>query len=674
MEQLTFDQAIELLEITNISKLKKEDLISLEKKSKKRWHPDKVAHLNDPLISKEYTQKFQQIEFACKLVFEFITGSYHAGEQFSGSGQYETNQPENIDRNSAKLYQQLIKDVWASIKEAKYKWSTEEYTISDGQKLKDLLNEDFKEDIAIYSIISFYYGITTLGLIAVIAALINPILGNIAAIILFIQALSCVFGFLPLSRFWLPQSINDVMIRFINFGLGIYDWASEQSRQKANILLILLVNLPLLFAKLIKYVILFPLYEIAKALIGDKVIGVVKQKVNYYADIAEWHIEDLIIKDVFEMTLEELGHLTHLYHEFLEFNINNYRSNAQGNQSSNQNGNDKESHFETANQESSNQSNSGFENINNVVDDKSNSSANNYCSNCGNNISSDQNFCSNCGTSNNKFSNNSTFNSQFSEESSQNSSKKSNAKKPFSTNEKTKNDRLLNRNRLKGFVLILLTLFLSIIGGYLTYNYFLPSSYEKAITSFKEGKINEALALSLVANFDQQNGKLTLSEDEKEKLNYIQIASESILQQHQIILSEIQNLPDKPIEYIYASVIEMENNISKQGILESKFDINKRMALVSLLNAHDSLNLLSINKFISESNVVYSLSNVPYVYVGLNSINLDSLFSLLKNPNDPSIKQMGLQTRSKLPLPPTNTALFFSDLHKADSSFNKNTI
>lgn len=34
MEQLTFDQAIELLEITNISKLKKEDLISLEKKVK----------------------------------------------------------------------------------------------------------------------------------------------------------------------------------------------------------------------------------------------------------------------------------------------------------------------------------------------------------------------------------------------------------------------------------------------------------------------------------------------------------------------------------------------------------------------------------------------------------------------------------------------------------------
>ena len=62
MEQLTFDQAIELLEITNISKLKKEDLISLEKKSKKRWHPDKVAHLNDPLISKEYTQKLNSLQ------------------------------------------------------------------------------------------------------------------------------------------------------------------------------------------------------------------------------------------------------------------------------------------------------------------------------------------------------------------------------------------------------------------------------------------------------------------------------------------------------------------------------------------------------------------------------------------------------------------------------------
>ncbi len=54
------------------------------------------------------------------------------------------------------------------------------------------------------------------------------------------------------------------------------------------------VRIPVLFAKLIKYFILFPLYELAKAIVGDKIVGVVKRKVNYYADAAEWYVDELI--------------------------------------------------------------------------------------------------------------------------------------------------------------------------------------------------------------------------------------------------------------------------------------------------------------------------------------------------------------------------------------------
>jgi len=105
------------------------------------------------------------------------------------------------------------------------------------------------------------------------------------------------------------------MIKFINFGLGIYNWAEDQAQNSDKAWTVLLVRLPVLFAKLVKYIILLPLNEIAKAIIGDKVVGVVKQNVNYYAEGAEWYIDELINKNPSEMTSEELFHLSYLYAE-----------------------------------------------------------------------------------------------------------------------------------------------------------------------------------------------------------------------------------------------------------------------------------------------------------------------------------------------------------------------
>lgn len=65
----------------------------------------------------------------------------------------------------------------------------------------------------------------------------------------------------------------------------------------------------------IKYIILYPLTEIAKTLVKDKVVGVVKENVNYYADVAEWYINDLLNKNPEEMSRDELFHLSYLYSE-----------------------------------------------------------------------------------------------------------------------------------------------------------------------------------------------------------------------------------------------------------------------------------------------------------------------------------------------------------------------
>ncbi len=313
--ELTFDQAIELLEITDISKLTMVDIPQLEKKSKKRWHPDRVAHLNDPAITQEYTIKFQQIETACLMVRSYLDGTYQAGEAFTQTSQTVYEEPEEIIRKNAPDIQRTLRDLWNLVKEKKYKWAAKEVQLSDGFRLKDLLHEDFKEDIAMLSVVSFFYGLVFLGILAMIATAISPVLGTIVSIVWLLQALSCILGFVPLSRFWLPEQLQDIMIKFINFGLGIYNWAEEQIQTSSSVWVVLLVRLPVLFAKLIKYVILLPLYELAKVFVGDRIVGIVKQTVNYYADAAEWYIDELISKSPTEMESEELFHLSYLYTE-----------------------------------------------------------------------------------------------------------------------------------------------------------------------------------------------------------------------------------------------------------------------------------------------------------------------------------------------------------------------
>ena len=313
--ELTFDSAIELLEITDISKIKVEDIPLIEKKLKKRWHPDRVSHLNDAATTDEYTIKFQQIEFACEMILSYLKGNYHAGEAFTQYRKNDFEEPEEIIRKNAPEMQQTLRDLWNLIKEKKYKWTEKETILSDGFKLKDLLQEDFKEDLAMLSVVSFYYGLVFLGLLSAIGYGINPALGTIIAIICLLQAISCVLGFIPLSRFWLPGIVSDVMFKFINFGLAFYNWAEARGNASANIWVVLLIRIPVLFAKLIKYVILFPLTELAKAIVGDKVVGVVKQKVTYYADAADWYIEELINAQPDKMSSEELFHLSYIYSE-----------------------------------------------------------------------------------------------------------------------------------------------------------------------------------------------------------------------------------------------------------------------------------------------------------------------------------------------------------------------
>jgi len=312
---LTFDSAIEILEITDISKVKPNDISKIIRKAQSRWHPDRIAKFQNEEEIAKYTKNFQLIEPAAELIREYINGEYKAGDKYEKKQERVYEEPSEIIRRNAKNIQDFLKNIWNKIKSSKYKYHQKEEILSDGFSLKELLDMDFKEDLVIPAIISFVIGPIVLLIPLIIAAIINKVLGYFVTAFIFIHMIFCLLGFLPLSRFWLPEPITSIMIWFITWGRNVYNRLSMNSD---SIIFSILLLIPLGLAFAIKYLVLFPLTLIAKVIIGDKIVGVVKETVNYYAGFAEWYVDELIGKDYNQMTERELFDLSDLYKEFKE--------------------------------------------------------------------------------------------------------------------------------------------------------------------------------------------------------------------------------------------------------------------------------------------------------------------------------------------------------------------
>ena len=321
MSNINFEKAVEILEIIDITKIKVEDIPKLEKVAKKKWHPDKVIHSKNENLINEYQDNFKLIEVACELIFQYLQGEYKAGSKYKQSNKPEAKSTFEILKEHAPLFQTFIKKIFEKVKSENYLLEKETIIINKGRKLKEWLNEDFKDDVSMLSVVSFFYGFIFFAIIIGILGSISRILGSLIGIIWFIQALSCIIGFLPLCRLWLNENVFTIISKFINFGLKLYNWAeTESNKSEASWIgiVILIIKIPVIFAYLIKYLILFPLYEISKIIWGDKQIGEVKEVVNYYANVADWYIEELINKNINEMDEDDLITLSYLNEDFME--------------------------------------------------------------------------------------------------------------------------------------------------------------------------------------------------------------------------------------------------------------------------------------------------------------------------------------------------------------------
>lgn len=311
MTEVTLDFAIELLEILNINDVQVENLRSIRKRAFARWHPDRVAHTNNPDLTKQYQENSQLIDQCVALIEDFLKGNYKAGEKYNYQDSKQTDPIERLRKNAEEL-QQKIREVWPQVKVTNYKLEIVEDLISDGYKLGDVLRKDLKDEVQRLSFISMF----DFALISLIpfALFIHLGIGFVYGLFWILQIISCIIIFLPLSRIWLGRSVQ-FFTWFVKIGLTIGDHVNEFL---GNIPWIQIVfGIPRIFASLL-YFIMYPLYFLAIAIIGDRVVGKITRKNKFYAGIQDWYIEDLLNRKIDNLDDNELNHIAHLYNELLE--------------------------------------------------------------------------------------------------------------------------------------------------------------------------------------------------------------------------------------------------------------------------------------------------------------------------------------------------------------------
>lgn len=320
-QQLSFQEALKLLEITTLTGIKEGDLIHIRRKAQKRWHPDTIAYTK-PLAEtvKRYERNFALIDVAIAIVRDHLKGNLHPTTQSPKN--YKTpppTSPEEIIRRNASTMQETLRSHWNKIKKIRYKLYEETVILSEGFCLKDLLMQDLRDNMPVICIVSLLSGAVFFLIIATILAFFTDenlfVMSSIYGI-WGIQALSCVVGFLPLSRFWLPIKVSNFIAFFINLGIFFQLGILKLTPRCGCLLAIAIPVLVIIYlAQIIKWVILFPLYGVSGLILGDYRIGRIQEKRRYYAGLADWYIEELINGIPGKFTTEQLFDLSHLYSE-----------------------------------------------------------------------------------------------------------------------------------------------------------------------------------------------------------------------------------------------------------------------------------------------------------------------------------------------------------------------
>jgi hypothetical protein len=312
---MTLDEAIEILEITeDIDTISVDKLQEKRKRAMTRWHPDKVQ---DPIVKERYERQFKKIDQAVELIYEYRTSNRYAGQTFTDpkAEAFSSKREESL-RAEAPAWKAQIEKVWAAIKSAGWNMTIKERVLSDGFKLKDVLDQDVKDDIMAYAVSSFVYGIYAF-IMTLIPALFFPMLLVITVPVLLVHTALCFLMMLPLSRLWMPSWLNTAAWFACDKGLAVGDFIM---RSLGGFRLFrVLVNWPYYFSKGTTLLVVRPIYSAIGHFLRDKVVGLKTTVERYFIDYPEHYVDQLLGKDTAQLSKQELQYLSRIYEACLAY-------------------------------------------------------------------------------------------------------------------------------------------------------------------------------------------------------------------------------------------------------------------------------------------------------------------------------------------------------------------
>ena len=312
---MTFDEAIELLEITeDVDHLSESDLTRIQRTAQRRWHPDKVPKADEG-TRKRYEENFKKIELAMALIRRYKKDGYiPRSEQFDAADMddWKSSQKEEANRRQAPEWLAYAQTVWAKVKQANWRMTLREEVLSDGFPLRDVLRQDLRDEVAIWSMVSILCGFY-LFVAASLVALFLPFLFFAIAPAFLLHVLLCLLLAMPLSRLWLPGWLGDLAYKSQQMLLEVGYFMERVP------LLRRLIVWPWYFANGFNLLILRPLYELAGYLLRDKIVGIKKRNTFYFETYDTRYVEVLLSKQPQQMNRLELNDLFSLYNMLLTF-------------------------------------------------------------------------------------------------------------------------------------------------------------------------------------------------------------------------------------------------------------------------------------------------------------------------------------------------------------------
>lgn len=320
MEQLTLQEAIEILEITDLDSLTENDLAKIKKKASKKWHPDRVAAMNpDEEVVNAYKANFQKIAPAIEIIRAYINGEDYT--DMSANADINRESGVDIIMKEYPNIKEFFARHWAAIKAADYKKTVEKVLLFEGFSVPEILKRDLEYEVPEVAIVTMLSGTILPSIIGLFFVGIPPI-AMLIYLFVVVQVLCSIITLLPTGRFWLPQFVQNIIVQVLEIGLYMHNavgFLSDLLPWRFRWIIHLFLKSIQFFGRIAQKLIVAPIYYIVGSIFQDKRIGKVEKSLIFYGGFTADYIDELLAMPVETLSEEQIYHVGSMYNALGDF-------------------------------------------------------------------------------------------------------------------------------------------------------------------------------------------------------------------------------------------------------------------------------------------------------------------------------------------------------------------